>query len=106
MGRVKPQSLPTWYGLSEVFLLPVLKQMLAGFPFVMLGIHADNGSEYINHKVAELLEKLRIEFTKSRPRHSNDNGLVETKNGAIVRKVFGGDIVKCCVRRFDQAAIF
>ena len=79
----------TCEGLSEVFLLPVLKQMLAGFPFVILGIHADNGSEYINHKVAKLLEKLRIEFTKSRPRHSNDNGLVETKNGAIVRKVFG-----------------
>jgi len=45
--------------------------------------------EYINRKVAELLEKLRVEFTKSRPRHSNDNGLVETKNGAIVRKHLG-----------------
>lgn len=39
--------------------------------------------------MAELLEKLRIEFTKSRPRHSNDNGLAETKNGAIVRKHLG-----------------
>lgn len=47
------------------------------------------GSEYINHTVARLLEKLRIEFTKSRPRHSNDNGLAETKNGAIVRKHLG-----------------
>ena len=36
-----------------------------------------------------MLEKLRIEFTKSRPRHSNDNGLAETKNGAIVRKHLG-----------------
>ena len=75
--------------LSEAFLLPVLEQILAGFPFVVLGIHADNGSEYINRTVAELLDKLRIEFTKSRPRHSNDNGLAETKNGAIVRKHFG-----------------
>jgi transposase InsO family protein len=39
--------------------------------------------------VANLLEKLRIEFTRSRPRHSNDNGLAETKNGAVVRKEFG-----------------
>jgi len=75
--------------LSEAFLLPVLEQILAGFPFVVLGFHADNGSEYINYTVARLLEKLRIEFTRSRPRHSNDNGLAETKNGAIVRKHFG-----------------
>jgi len=75
--------------LSEAFLLPVLRQILAGFPFAVLGFHADNGSEYINYKVAKLLDKLRIEFTKSRPRHSNDNGLAETKNGAIVRKHLG-----------------
>jgi len=75
--------------LSEAFLLPVLEQILAGFPFAVLGFHADNGSEYINYTVAKLLDKLRIEFTKSRPRHSNDNGLAETKNGAIVRKHFG-----------------
>ena len=58
-------------------------------PFVVQGVHSDNGSEYINRKVAKLLEKLRIEFTKSRPRHSNDNALAESKNGAVVRKLFG-----------------
>ena len=75
--------------LSEAFLMPVLAALLEGFPFVILGFHADNGSEYINYTVAKLLEKLRIEFTKSRPRHSNDNALAETKNGAIVRKHLG-----------------
>ena len=75
--------------LSEAYLLPVIEAMLEGFPFTISGFHADNGSEYINHQVARLLEKLRIEFTKSRPRHSNDNGLAETKNGAVVRKCFG-----------------
>ena len=39
--------------------------------------------------MAKLLEKLRVEFTQSRPRHSNDNGLAETQNGAIVRKHLG-----------------
>jgi hypothetical protein len=39
--------------------------------------------------VARLLNKLLIEQTKSRPRHSNDNGLVETKNGAVIRKHMG-----------------
>ncbi|MGH8602648.1 MAG: integrase [Gammaproteobacteria bacterium] len=75
--------------LSEAYLLPVLEALLDSFPFRILGFHADNGSEYINRTVAKLLDKLRVEFTKSRPRHSNDNGLAETKNGAIVRKHLG-----------------
>ena len=75
--------------ISEANLLSVIEQMLAQFPFEILGFHADNGSEYVNHKVARMLEKLRIEFTRSRLRHSNDNGLAETKIGAVVRKEFG-----------------
>jgi transposase InsO family protein len=75
--------------ISEVHLLPVIEQMLAQFPFEILGFHADNGSEYVNHRVARMLDKLRVEFTRSRPRRSNDNGLAETKNGAVVRKLFG-----------------
>lgn len=75
--------------ISEAFLLPVLEQLLDGFPFELLGFHADNGSEYINHTVARMLNKLKLEFTRSRPRHSNDNALAETKNGVVVRKHFG-----------------
>lgn len=75
--------------ISEAWLLPVLEQMLKQFPFQIRGFHSDNGSEYINHTVAKLLNKLWIEQTKSRPRHSNDNGLVETKNGAVIRKPMG-----------------
>ena len=75
--------------ISEIYLIPALDQLLETFPFTVLGFHSDNGSEYINKRVAELLEKLRIEFTKSRSRHSNDNALAESKNGAVVRKLFG-----------------
>lgn len=75
--------------ISERYLIPVLEQLLATFPFQVLGFHSDNGSEYVNKRVAELLEKLLIEFTKSRSRHSNDNALAESKNGAVVRKLFG-----------------
>ena len=70
-------------------LISYLEQLLEMFPFVIRGFHADNGSEYINRRVARLLEKLRIEFTKSRARHSNDNALVECKNGHVVRKLLG-----------------
>jgi citrate lyase gamma subunit len=63
--------------------------MLRQFPFRILGFNTDNGSEFIHKTVAQLLEKLRVEQTKSRPRQSGDNGLVETKNGAVIRKHIG-----------------
>ncbi len=76
--------------ISEYFLLPVLEALIQAFPFTILGFHADNGSEYINKRVAALLEKLHIqEFTKSRARRTNDNALVESKNGSVVRKHLG-----------------
>jgi len=75
--------------ISEQFLIPALAALLDFFPFQILGFHADNGSEYINRRVAELLEKLRIELTKSRSRHCNDNALAESKNASVVRKILG-----------------
>ena len=75
--------------ISENFLIPVLADLIGQFPFTVLGFHSDNGSEFINRNVAALLNKLLIEMTKSRPRHSNDNALAECKNGAIVRKHLG-----------------
>ena len=92
--------------IAENHLLPVIEQMLAQFPFEVLGFHADNGSEYVNHRVAQMLEKLRIEFTRSRPRRSNDNGLAETKNGAVVRKMFGYEhIPQRHARRFNAFCV-
>jgi transposase InsO family protein len=75
--------------ISEAYLQPVLEAILHQFPFRILGFHCDNGSEYINHKVAELLEKMLIDFTKSRANRSQDNALVEGKNGAVIRKLIG-----------------
>jgi transposase InsO family protein len=76
-------------GISEAFLLPVLALVLQQFPFEILGFHSDNGSEYINGRVAKLLHKLLVEQTKSRSRHSNDNALAESKNASVVRKHMG-----------------
>src|SRR5487761_1943587 len=76
--------------ISEAYLIPVLEAMIASFPFIIRGFHSDNGSEYINRHVAEMLNKLLIEeHTKSRSRHSNDNAQAESKNGSIVRKHLG-----------------
>lgn len=75
--------------ISELYLIPALEALLEAFPFTIINFHSDNGSEYINKMVAKLLNKLRIEMTKSRPRNSNDNALAEGKNAAVVRKTFG-----------------
>jgi transposase InsO family protein len=75
--------------ITQMHLEPVLRAILSQFPFPIRGFHSDNGSEFINDTVASLLKDLLIEQTKSRPRKSNDNGLVESKNGAVIRKHIG-----------------
>ena len=76
-------------GIAEFFLLPAIEVALDLFPFRILGFHSDNGSEYINERVARLLQKVLIEQTKSRSRRTNDNALVEGKNGSRIRKHMG-----------------
>ncbi|NRO99703.1 DDE-type integrase/transposase/recombinase, partial [Paraburkholderia sp. NMBU_R16] len=86
-----------------------LAMMLDSFPFVVRSFHSDGGSEYINHDVARLLEKLRIEFTRSRPRQTNDNALAECKNGAVVRKIMGYSHIPqkhaAAINRFHEDAL-
>jgi len=89
--------------ISEAYLLPALESMLLQFPFIIRGFHSDNGSEFVNHVVARLLNKLLIQFTKSRPRHTDDNGLVETKNGSVLRKNLGyAHIPQACAESLNQ----
>lgn len=95
--------------ISENCLIPVLEQILEQFPFGIISMHSDNGSEYINQYVVKLLNKLLIELTKSRARHSNDNALAESKNASVVRNILGyAHIPQACaslVEQFNQTAI-
>lgn len=77
--------------ISEQFLAPVIEELILCFPFVIHEFHSDNGSEFINQVVARLLAKLYIKLTKSRARYSNDNALVESKNGSVIRKLYGSN---------------
>ncbi len=79
--------------ITERYLKPVMIELLKLFPFIIFEFHADNGSEYINKYTVNLLNKLHIELTKSRSRKSNDNALVESKNGSIIRKLFGRNYI-------------
>jgi hypothetical protein len=75
--------------ITEKHLEANLEGILKQFPFRIQGFHSDNGSEFVNSVVAKILNKLLIRFTRSRPRHPDDNGLVESKNGSVIRKNLG-----------------
>jgi hypothetical protein len=76
-------------GISERYMIPLLEEMINQYPFKIIGFHADNGSEYINYRVVDLLNRLLVKLTKSRARQTNDNALVESKNGSVIRKYLG-----------------
>lgn len=75
--------------ISEHYLIPGLESTMSRLPLKIRGFHSDKGSECISKDTAALLKKLNVEFTKSRSRRSNDDGLVESKNASFIRKNFG-----------------
>jgi transposase InsO family protein len=91
--------------ISERHVLPVLEAIPHQFPFQIAGFHSDNGSEFLNHRVARLMNKWLIEFTKSRACRTTDNALVEGKNGAIVRKHIGYGFNRRRARRRNPAVL-
>ena len=56
------------------------------FPFPLVVFDSDNGSEFINHDVANWLQARDIAQTRSRPYRKNDQATVESKNNHVVRK--------------------
>ena len=60
-------------------------------PFSILGFDCDNGSEFLNHHLIRYFQErpVPIQFTRSRPYHSDDNAHVEQKNWTHVRQLFG-----------------
>lgn len=75
--------------IAESVMKPALERLLAQFPFRVFNFHSDRGGEFINYNVETILNRLLIKHTKSRSRHCNDNALVETKNGSVIRKNMG-----------------
>jgi len=75
--------------ISNKYLVPTLESAIEQFPFKIINFHSDNGSEYINKHVSEMLQREFIKQTKSRSRKTNDQALVEGKNGSVIRKHIG-----------------
>lgn len=74
---------------AQRWVFEALQRKLPGFPFPILGIDSDNGSEFINYHLLRFCETQRITFTRSRTTHKNDNCHVEQKNWAVVRRTVG-----------------
>ena len=85
--------------LSESCMLPALMEMFDQYPFSLFNFHSDRGRETINYLVSELLQRLLIKQTKNRSYHSGDNALVETKNGAVIRKNMGWEHINQSIEK-------
>jgi hypothetical protein len=79
------------WGKGEIGVLSALKDMESRIPFPVLGFDADNGGEFINHHLMRhFADRVKpVQFTRSRPYHSDDNAHVEQKNWTHVRQWFG-----------------
>ncbi|MGH9251066.1 MAG: integrase catalytic domain-containing protein [Acidimicrobiales bacterium] len=71
------------------WVFAALVELQAQFPFPVLGIDSDNGSEFINHHLLQWCLDNEITFTRSRPNNSNDGAHVEQKNWAVARRTAG-----------------
>lgn len=82
---------------AQKWVLEAIDYVIDRFPFPVLGIDSDNGSEFINHHLLAYCEKHRITFTRSRSGNKNDGCYVEQKNWSRVRELVG-------YYRYDTAA--
>jgi hypothetical protein len=74
---------------AQKWTLAALKDLVAGFPFPILGIDSDNGTEFINAHLLAYCTDNEITFTRSRPGNKNDGCHVEQKNWSVVRQTVG-----------------
>ena len=71
------------------WVFAALEHAMACFPFPIIGIDSDNGSEFINQHLVDYCVEKKITFTRSRPGNKNDGAHVEQKNWARVRELVG-----------------
>lgn len=71
---------------ASKWIVGAVEQLQGMFPFQLTVFDSDNGSEFINHDVADWLQARDIAQTRSRPYKKNDQATVESKNNHVVRK--------------------
>ncbi len=66
-----------------------LELLIRQIPFPVLGIDSDNDSAFINDTLLDFCRRHKLEFTRCRSYHKNDQAWVEQKNGSVVRRLVG-----------------
>jgi hypothetical protein len=84
------ECIPVW-GKGQGRVGSAIHQLRSQLPFPMLGLHSDNGSEFINHRLWQYCQQHGIEFTRSRSYKKNDQAHVGQKNWSTVRRLVGYD---------------
>jgi len=83
------------WGKGSLGVLEATKDIEKSLPFPMIGLHVDNGSEFLNHhykrEYLDLPTRKGFSFTRSRANKKNDNCYVEQKNWSVVRRYLGYD---------------
>lgn len=74
---------------AAIWVFDAIKHVIGQFPFPILGIDSDNGSEFINAHLLAFCVNNKITFTRSRPGNKNDGAHVEQKNWTHVRELVG-----------------
>ena len=74
---------------AAIWVFEAVTWVCAQFPFPILGIDSDNGSEFINFHLFNYCKENRITFTRSRSGNKNDGAHVEQKNWTHVRELVG-----------------
>jgi hypothetical protein len=79
-------------GKGQETVLAAIDQIRAQLPFLLLGLHPDNGSEFLNWQLVRYCQREpKVMLARSRPDHKNDNAHVEQKNWTLVRRLIGYD---------------
>jgi hypothetical protein len=74
---------------AAIWVFEAIEYVISQFPFPILGIDSDNGSEFINHHLFFYCTEHKITFTRSRSGNKNDGAHVEQKNWTHVRELVG-----------------
>jgi len=74
---------------AAIWVFEALTSVVGQFPFPILGIDSDNGSEFINFHLFNYCKENHITFTRSRAGNKNDGAHVEQKNWTHVRELVG-----------------
>jgi hypothetical protein len=89
-----------------------LKHIQSLLPFPLLHAHPDCGTEFLNDIVMAWCEEEKIDVSRSRSYHKNDNGYIEQRNWHIARRWLGYDrlsnqkLLKDIIRYYDLVCLY